>query len=74
MIPGEVNEGSGRRWRPSADVAERPSVAYFSSLYRRIFEFFKIRAVETSIQGTAVSVRKVHHGDWLGEYAQQTFA
>ena len=42
------------------------AAAYYSSFDPRIFEFFKIRAVETSIPCTAVSVRKVHHGDWLG--------
>ena len=50
------------------------AAAYYSTLNSRIFEFFRIPAVETSIQGTAVSVRYVHHGDWLGEHAQPSFA
>ena len=33
------------------------AAAYYSSFDPRIFEFFKIRAVETSSQGTAISVR-----------------
>ena len=44
-------------WRPSAAVAERPSAAYSSSFDPRMFESFRIRAVETSSQGTAVSLR-----------------
>ena len=50
------------------------AAAYYSSFDPRIFEFFRIPAVEASIQGTAVSVRYVHRGDWLGEHAQPSFA
>ena len=50
------------------------AAAYYSSFDPRIFEFFKIRAIETSSQGTAVSVHYEHLGDWLDEHAQPSFA
>ena len=50
------------------------AAAYYSTLNSRIFEFFRIPAVETSIQGTAVSVRYEHHGDWLSQCALHPFA